>query len=177
LRQQARRRGLSMDVTIAASTANAAQQARFADRILQRLGGIRGRTIGVLGLAFKADTDDVRDSPGLLLAGRLLDAGAAVRAYDPQASANALRELPQLQVVETPTEALRDADAAVIATEWPAFRTLDWNELRGVMRQPLVFDGRRLLDPDLLRSLGYRYEAVGSPASADDAVRTVALDV
>jgi UDPglucose 6-dehydrogenase len=170
-------RGLSMDVTIAASTANAAQQARFADRIVQRLGGIGGRTIGVLGLAFKADTDDVRDSPGLLLAARLLDAGAVVRAYDPQASANALRELPLLQVVETPSEALRGADAGVIATEWPAFKGLDWAALRGVMRQPLVFDGRRLLDGDFLRSLGYRYEAVGSPASADDAVRTVALDV
>jgi UDPglucose 6-dehydrogenase len=170
-------RGLPMDVTIAASTANAAQQARFADRIIQRLGGVEGRRIGLLGLAFKADTDDVRDSPGLLLAARLLDAGAVVCAYDPQASANAARELPRLEVFDTPAEALRDAEAAVIATEWPAFKALDWAELRAVMRRPLVFDGRRLLDGDALRSLGYRYEAVGSAASADDVVRTVALDV
>jgi UDPglucose 6-dehydrogenase len=170
-------RGLTMDVTIAASAANAAQQARFADRIINRLGGARGRTIGVLGLAFKADTDDVRDSPGLHLAGRLLDAGAIVRAHDPQASANALRELPQLQVAETPADALRDADAAVIATEWPAFKGLDWNDLRGAMRQPIVFDGRRLLDAQQLRSLGFEYEAVGTPARVADDTAAVALDV
>ena len=157
-------RGLSMDVTIAASTANAAQQARFAGRIETALGGATGRTIALLGLAFKADTDDVRDSPGLHLAARLIRDGAEVCAYDPQAGSNAARELPGLAISSSAAEALRGADAAVIATEWPEFKTIDWAGVKGLMRQPLVFDGRRLLDGPQLIALGYRYEAVGSAA-------------
>ena len=159
-------RGLSMDVTIAASTANAAQQARFAGRIETALGGATGRTIALLGLAFKADTDDVRDSPGLHLAARLIRDGAEVCAYDPQAGPNAARELPELAISSSAAEALRGADAAVIATEWPEFKTIDWAAVKGLMRQPLVFDGRRLLDGPQLVGLGYRYEAVGSATTS-----------
>jgi UDPglucose 6-dehydrogenase len=160
-------RGLPMDVTIAASSANAAHQARFAARVGTALGGLPGRTIGLLGLAFKAGTDDVRDSPALALAARLLAGGAAVHAYDPQAGPNAARELPGLVIRTSAQEALEGADAAVIGTEWPEFRDLDWSLLRGRLAQPLVLDGRRLLDAATMEGLGYRYEAVGrSPADA-----------
>jgi UDPglucose 6-dehydrogenase len=164
-------RGLSMDVTIAASTANAAQQARFAERIEATLGGATDRTIALLGLAFKADTDDVRDSPGLHLAARLIRDGADVCAYDPQAGPNATRELPDLALSSSAEEALRGADAVVIATEWPEFKTLDWAALRGQMRQAIVFDGRRLLDGPQLVGLGFRYEAVGSAPTSQAAAR------
>ena len=167
-------RGLSMDVTIAASTANASQQARFAERIETALGGATGRTIALLGLAFKADTDDVRDSPGLHLAARLIRDGAEVCAYDPQAGPNAARELPELAISSSAAEALRGADAAVIATEWPEFKTLDWAALRDLMRQPIVFDGRRLLDGPHLVRLGYLYKAVGSATTSEDRARGVA---
>jgi UDPglucose 6-dehydrogenase len=157
-------RGLSMHVTIAASDANAAQQARFADRISTVLGGLEGRTIGLLGLAFKAGTDDVRDSPALAVAARLLAAGATVQAYDPEASSNAARELPGLVIAESPAEALRGADAAVIGTEWPEFQALDWGYLKELLARPIVIDGRRIYHAPRLRALGLRYEAIGSAA-------------
>jgi UDPglucose 6-dehydrogenase len=158
-------KGLAMDVTIAASSANSAQQARFADRIRYTLGGVDGRTIALLGLAFKAGTDDVRGSPAVRLAARLIQDGATVRGYDIEAAKNAVRELPSLLIAATVTDALRGADAVVIGTESPEYRELDWGELRSVMAAPLIFDGRRLLDPYRLRSLGYRYEAIGEQST------------
>lgn len=156
-------RGLDMHVTIAAADANGAQQERFANRIAGLLGGLDGRTVAMLGLAFKAGTDDVRDSPALEVTRRLLGAGAVVRGHDPAAAANALRELPDLVIAASPAEAVRGADAVVIGTEWPAYRDLDWAALRDTMASPLVVDGRRLLDPEAMDALGYRYEAIGSP--------------
>ena len=158
-----------MHVTIAASDANAAQQVRFTERISRVLNGLEGRTIGLLGLAFKAGTDDVRDSPALAVAGRLLAAGATVQAYDPQASANAARELPGLVIAESPAEALRGADAAVIGTEWPEFKALDWSYLKELLARPIVIDGRRIFDASTLRGLGLRYEAIGSPQDGSKA--------
>jgi UDPglucose 6-dehydrogenase len=154
-------RGLPMDVTIAASTANAAQQSRFADRIAIILDGLPGRTVGLLGLAFKAGTDDIRDSPAVALAGRLLEGGATVQAHDPRAAANAHRALPQLTVVSSPEEAAAGADVLVVATEWPEYRDLDWAAIRARLRQPIVIDGRRLLDGQAVQAAGLRYEAVG----------------
>jgi UDPglucose 6-dehydrogenase len=155
-------RALPMHVTVAAAAANGAQQRRFADRIARTMGGVAGRTVGVLGLAFKAGTDDVRESPALALVARLLEEGAEVRAYDPQAAPNAVLQLPGLVTVATPEAAVRGADAVVIATEWPSFRDLDWAGLKPTMSAPLVVDGRRLLDAEHMRSLGYRYVAVGT---------------
>jgi UDPglucose 6-dehydrogenase len=164
-------RGLPMHVTIAAAAANGAQQQRFADRIEGVLGGVKGRRVGLLGLAYKAGTDDIRESPAITLASRFLEHGAVVRAYDPQASSNAARHLPGLVTVDTPEEAVRGSDAVVVATEWPIFRDLDWESLRPTMGSPLVVDGRRLLDPNLMRALGYRYIAVGTgPASGPSVV-------
>jgi UDPglucose 6-dehydrogenase len=157
-------RGMPMHVTRAASEANAAHQLRFAERIAAAMGGAEGRTVAMLGLAFKAGTDDVRSSPALRVARYLLDAGATVRGYDPEASDNARRELPDLAIAGTAECAITEADAAVIATEWPEFATLDWAGLRGRMAQPVLIDGRRLLNPVQMRHLGYRYEAVGLPS-------------
>jgi UDPglucose 6-dehydrogenase len=158
--------GLPMLVTNAASEANAAQQARFTGRIEDLVGGLQGRTVGLLGVAFKAHTDDVRDSPPLAVARELLERGAAVVAHDPQAADNARRELPALRFVDDPCEALRGADIGVIGTEWPIYRDLDWKTIRSLMRDPTIIDGRRLLDGDHLRQLGFRYEAVGTARRA-----------
>jgi UDPglucose 6-dehydrogenase len=157
-------RGLDMHVTTAASKANAAQQERFAHRIAELLGGASGRTVALLGLAFKAGTDDVRDSPAVAVAARLIEAGAQVRGHDPAASENARGVLPTLDLCATAADAIRGADAVVIGTEWPEYRDLDWAALRDAAGQPLIVDGRRLLDGDALRALGWRYEAVGSRA-------------
>jgi UDPglucose 6-dehydrogenase len=154
-------RGLRMHVTTAASEANAAQQARFAGRVVELLGGAEGRTVAILGLAFKAGTDDVRDSPAVAVAERLLAEGALVRGHDPAAAANAKTVLPGLELCHSAEEAVAGADVVLIGTEWPEYRALDWEALRDTMATPLVLDGRRLLDFDVMRSLGYRYEAVG----------------
>jgi UDPglucose 6-dehydrogenase len=159
-------RGLPMLVTNAASEANAAQQARFTGRIADLTGGLQGRTVGLLGVAFKAHTDDVRDSPPLAVARGLLEQGATVVAHDPQARANALHELPELRFVDDPSLALCDADIGVIGTEWPIYRDLDWAAIRPTMRTPTIIDGRRLLDGERLRSLGFLYEVVGTAPRA-----------
>jgi UDPglucose 6-dehydrogenase len=93
-----------------------------------------------------------------------------VRGYDPAAAENARQVLPELSLASTPEAAVQGADAIVIATEWPDFRDLDWGVLRDAVAQPLIVDGRRLLDPDTMRALGFRYEAVGSRDSSNDAV-------
>ncbi len=155
-------RGLPMLVTNAASEANAAQQARFVGRIQDLVGDLPGRTIGMLGLAFKAHTDDVRESPPLAIARELLDRGATVVAHDPQAGANARREVPGIRLVDDPALALAGADIGVLGTEWPVYRDLDWPAIRATMRSATIIDGRRLLDGARLRSLGFRFEVVGT---------------
>ncbi len=154
-------RGLPMYLSGAISEANADHQRRFARRIAEAVGGLAGKRIALLGLAFKADTDDVRSSPAMRLAARLLAGGADLRAHDPAAGMNARRVLPDLVVVSTVEEALRDADAVVVATEWPVYRDLDWAALKPLMKQPLILDGRRLLMPAQVRSIGYQLERLG----------------
>jgi len=161
-------RGLPMHLAGAISDANADHQRRFARRIADAVGGLAGKRIALLGLAFKADTDDVRSSPALRLAARLLDGGADLRAHDPAAGENARRVLPDLVVVPTAEEALRNADAAVIATEWPVYRDLDWAALHATMRRPLIIDGRRLLPYAQLRSMGYVVERIGDGVDAQE---------
>lgn len=157
-------RGLPMHVTKAASDANADQQRRFAARVAAAVGGLEGKSIGLLGLAFKAGTDDVRDSPALGVARLLIAGGACVRAFDPEAAHNAIREVPGLELVDRAEDVAEGADAVVVATEWPAFQSIAWTEMRDRMRSPIVLDGRRLLDPEAMTARGFRYEAVGSGA-------------
>jgi UDPglucose 6-dehydrogenase len=159
-------RGLPMQVTNAASEANTSQQLRFARRVGELLGGLEGRTVAILGLAFKAGTDDVRESPAIGVARMLMAGRATLRAYDPQAGANALRELPELDVVDSVATAIEGADAIVIATEWPEFRELDWCALAERVRPPIVIDGRRLLDADAVQAAGLHYHAVGNGIGA-----------
>jgi UDPglucose 6-dehydrogenase len=155
--------GLPMHVTSAASEANASHQRRFVERVAAAAAGLEGRRVAVLGLAFKAGTDDIRSSPAMNVVRLLAEAGADVVAHDPEASANAALALPGLSLASTPLEALRGADVAVIATEWPVYRTLDWAAARDVMANPVVVDGRRLLDRALMMDLGFDLWTVGSP--------------
>lgn len=155
--------GIEMHVTSAASEANEAHQRRFARRIVAAAGP-KARRIGLLGLAFKAGTDDVRYSPALRVAQLLLDRGLVVVAYDPHAAENAARELPQLQIAASAMEAIEGADAAVIATEWPELRDLNWGAAGERMACRVIVDGRRLLDPEKMVALGFDYQRIGGPA-------------
>jgi UDPglucose 6-dehydrogenase len=166
LANSGRDHGLEMHVISAAAQANEAHQRRFAQRILRALPS-GSRRVALLGLAFKADTDDVRYSPALRVAQLLLDRGVEVVGYDPSAAANAALALPVLQLAASAEAALAGASVAVIATEWPEFRDLDWAAIAQTMAARTVIDGRRLLDPEVMRSLGYHYEAIGAPLSAE----------
>jgi UDPglucose 6-dehydrogenase len=159
-------RGLAMHVAAAATEANLSQQVLFAERVEETLGGVEGRPIALLGLAFKAGTDDIRYSPAVALARWLLERGARVQAYDPAAARRAAQALPGLAICDSALDAVAGADAVIVATEWPEFADLDWRRVRAAVATPLLFDGRRLLDPAAMRGLGFRYERVGSPTSA-----------
>ena len=155
--------GIDFGMLAEAERINQQRINRFLARMQRALWVIKGKRIGILGLAAKPDTDDIRSSPAIELLGRLMAEGAVVRAYDPQALARVQAECPQLTTAGNPYEAAEGADALLIATEWNDFRKLDWKRLRDVMARPLVFDGRNLLDPGNMQALGFEYHSVGRP--------------
>jgi UDPglucose 6-dehydrogenase len=132
------------------------------EKIRAALGGdLRGKTLGVLGLAFKANTDDMRDAPSLTILPQLLAQGAAVKAYDPQASENAAPLLPGVAIVDWAEDALAGADAAIVLTEWDEFRSLNWRKLSAMMRAPMLVDLRNIFDPQDVAEQGMRYVSLG----------------
>jgi UDPglucose 6-dehydrogenase len=161
LKQLAANSGYSFQLLNAVIEVNELQKRRVVGKLERRLGSLRDKRIALLGLAFKPGTDDMREAPSLVLAGRLLSEGAEVRAWDPVADGAV--HLHGVEIAESALAALDGADAAVIVTEWPEFRELDWAEAAARMRNRLVVDGRNLLDPDRLRALGFEYEGIGRP--------------
>ena len=141
---------------------NRERAGHFVDAIAKALGPLDGRVIAVLGLAFKPNTDDMREAKSVEVAERLLELGATVRAYDPVAMDNARRTLPgSVAYCESPYEAAAGADAVALVTEWNEFKFLNLERLRGVMRRPVVFDGRNLWEPERMRRLGFEYHSIG----------------
>jgi UDPglucose 6-dehydrogenase len=165
LKQLASNSGYHFQLLSAVIEVNELQKKRLVGKLQNRLGSLRGKTIALLGLAFKPNTDDMREAPSIVLAGRLLAEGATVRGWDPVADAKALPE--GVEIVGSVAEAVRGADAAVIVTEWPELRDLASAETREAMANPLIVDGRNLLDPAAVRAAGFVYEGVGRPSSAD----------
>jgi UDPglucose 6-dehydrogenase len=132
------------------------------DRIVELLDGEpRGKTVAALGLSFKPETDDVRDAPSIDILDGLLQRGARVRAYDPQAMRAAAALLPDVTMCEDAYAACRDADVLVIMTEWNQFRMLDLNRVKELLRRPVIADLRNVYDPDPMRSAGFTYAGVG----------------
>jgi UDPglucose 6-dehydrogenase len=142
---------------------NKQQINRMIEKVRHALWVIRGKRIGVLGLAFKPNTDDVRFSPAVELIRRLLLEGASVRAYDPAAMEKARAVLPNVELCENAYQAANGADALVIATEWADFRDLDWEKVHATMARQLVLDGRNLLQGEAMKSLGFEYVSFGRP--------------
>jgi UDPglucose 6-dehydrogenase len=138
---------------------NELQKRRVVNKLKEHLGELRGKTIALLGLAFKPDTDDMRDAPSIVLATRLIAEGADVRAWDPLVRGHP--ELDGVAIEESMLEAVREADAAVIVTEWPELEGLASPETLEAMRTPFIVDGRNLLDPEAARAAGFRYEGIG----------------
>jgi UDPglucose 6-dehydrogenase len=157
----------------AVESVNTAQKDVLFDRIRRHFDGqLEGRTIAVWGLAFKPQTDDMREAPSRRLIERLWDAGAKVRAYDPVASAEARRlygTRADFVLCARATDALDGADVLAIVTEWREFRSPDFDAIRARLREPVVFDGRNLYEPQLMKRLGFRYYAIGRGDSVGSA--------
>jgi UDPglucose 6-dehydrogenase len=159
--------GLGYDFPLLKEVARLNDEAMRAvmDKVQEALWNLEDKRIALLGLAFKPGTDDVRFSPSLALAGRLLASGARVVGYDPRAGANAKDELPDLEVVNDAYAAASGAHCLVVATDWEEFRALDLDTLRSVMAYPVLVDGRNLLDPSAVAAAGFSYYPTGRPPS------------
>jgi len=163
LKQLAGNSGYHFQLLAAVIEVNELQKRRVISKLEKHLGRLRGKTIAVLGLAFKPNTDDLRDAPSLVIASRLLAEGALVRTWDPVADArDRLRGATQCATV---FEAVTGADAAVIVTEWDELRGLASKEVHDAMARPLIIDGRNLLDPGETRRAGFAYDSIGRPSS------------
>jgi UDPglucose 6-dehydrogenase len=145
---------------------NELQKRRVVQKLLGHLGSLVGRRVALLGLAFKPDTDDMREASSLVLAARLQGEGATVAAYDPVAGDAARGLLENVELCDSSLDALDGADAAVLVTEWPEFAALDWSAAAARMARPLLVDGRNFLDPKALRSAGFEYEGIGRATEA-----------
>jgi UDPglucose 6-dehydrogenase len=158
LKQLAANSGYHFQVLNAVIEVNELQKRRVIGKLTELLGSLRGRRIALLGLAFKPHTDDTREAPAFVLAGRLIAEGADVVVWDPIATADGLPGVEQVSSVDA---AAREADAVVLVTEWPELAEVDWSAVAGSMRSRVFVDGRNMLDPDAMRAAGFRYAAIG----------------
>jgi UDPglucose 6-dehydrogenase len=157
--------GYNFQLVNAVIEVNELQKRRIVSKLQKHLGPkLSGKRIALLGLAFKPNTDDMREAPSVILASRLQAEGAEVRGWDPIATPGEL--MKGVEIHESMLDAVRDADAAVIVTEWDELRDLSSADVLEAMRTPLIVDGRNLLDPEAVRTAGFAYEGIGRPSSA-----------
>ncbi len=161
LKQLAGNSGYHFQLLTAVIEVNELQKRRVIGKLQKHLGGLVGRRIALLGLAFKPNTDDMREASSLVLSARLNADGASITAYDPVAEGEARKLVSGIAYADSPLDAVADADAVVLVTEWPEFIELDWREVAGAMRGNLLIDGRNALDPAAVRAAGLIYEGVG----------------
>jgi UDPglucose 6-dehydrogenase len=159
----AERSGVDFTMLREAERVNVRRIDRFCDKVREALWVVRGKQIGVLGLAFKANTDDTRFAPAIALIQRLIEQGAKIKAYDPEAMGRAKEILPDIDYCKSPYEVAEDSEALVIATEWDEFKKLDWDRVQKAMLRPLILDGRNLLSPKEMKALGFEYRCFGRP--------------
>jgi UDPglucose 6-dehydrogenase len=165
-----RENGVKLGVLQAVEDANDRQKHVLVDKIVARFGeNLAGRSFAIWGLAFKPNTDDMREAPSRVIVAELARRGAALQAYDPVAMPEAARVLegtPGLRFVKSQAEALAGADALVVVTEWKEFRNPDFDAMKSALKQPLVFDGRNIYDPALMKLSGFEYHGIGRGARA-----------
>ncbi len=159
--------GYHFQLLTAVIEVNELQKRRVVGKLEKHLGSLIGKRVALLGLAFKPDTDDMREASSLVLAARLQGEGAEVVAYDPVAAERAAELLGSVEMATSAMEALEGADAAVLVTEWPEFAELDWSAAAERMARPLIVDGRNFLDPEALVAAGFEYEGIGRQSAGD----------
>jgi len=162
--QTGERHGYPMQIASAASRVNHEQLKQMVRKIGEAVGGLKGKTLGMLGLSFKPNTNDLREAPAIAISQVLLAEGATIRAYDPAALEEACRMLPGLKACRDTYDAAEGADALIIMTEWNQFRTLDFERLKGMMRQPVLLDLRNVYDPERTTAAGFTHVSVGRQA-------------
>ena len=161
LSYQAVERGYNFPLLKSVIEVNQLQRFRFLQKIIDYLGNVRGKTITILGLAFKPGTDDVRESPGIDIIRHLSFKGAKVRAHDPMAIETARIFIPDGDFYEDAYDAAEGADALALITDWQQYLELDWAKIKDIMNHPVVFDGRNHLDPKTMSDLGFEYFSIG----------------
>ncbi|HWT90667.1 MAG TPA: UDP-glucose/GDP-mannose dehydrogenase family protein [Solirubrobacterales bacterium] len=161
--------GYHFQLLTAVIEVNELQKRRVVGKLEKHLGSLIGKRVALLGLAFKPDTDDMREASSLVLAARLQGEGAEVVAYDPVAAERATAMLGSVEMATSAMEALEGADAAVLVTEWREFADLDWGAAAERMTRPLIVDGRNFLDPEKLLGAGFEYEGIGRTVNAPQA--------
>jgi UDPglucose 6-dehydrogenase len=135
------------------------------EKIGETVGDLKGKTIGLLGLAFKPNTDDIRDSPALAIAEELIKAGATVRTYDPEALEESMKVLPDMIPCQDAYQTVEGADAIVLVTEWNQFRNLDFEQIRSKVKSPIFIDLRNVYEPQRMAEQGFYYVSVGRKAA------------
>jgi UDPglucose 6-dehydrogenase len=161
LSRLARDKGYTFQLVDSVIEVNERQRERMVAKIREKMGELRGKTIGVLGLSFKPNTNDIRESPSIAIIKKLLEEGAKVRAFDPAAMEEARKALPEIEFGRDAYDVAQGVDALVLATEWNQFRRLDLGRLRSVMGKPIFIDLRNVYDPEQMRRLGFVYCGVG----------------
>jgi UDPglucose 6-dehydrogenase len=174
LKQLAGNSGYHFQLLSSVIEVNELQKRRVIGKLRKHLGELRGRKVALLGLAFKPDTNDVRESPSIVLAHRLLAEGAEVTAWDPVAVESARPLLNGVPLSADLIEVVRDTDAAILITEWDELKQLPRPEIHAAMRTPLIVDGRNFLDPNVVQAAGFAYEAIGRPSSTTNGRVTAA---
>jgi len=167
LQQTAQQLNMELKILHAVEQVNEGQKARLVQKVVARLGDkLSGRRFALWGLAFKPNTDDMREAPSQVVIQQILDRGGALRAYDPVAMNEAGRiyaRESRVDFADTPMGALEGCDALLIVTEWKEFRSPDFAAIKQRLKQPLIFDGRNLYDPQLLSDAGLEYFSIGRP--------------
>jgi len=153
--------GLEATIVEAVIAVNQRQKMRVVEKLLKFLPKLKGKTIGLLGLAFKPNTDDVRDAPALLVIEEILKRGGQIKAYDPEAMNEMRKHFPQITYVAASDDAVKDVDALIILTEWNEFRNMDLNYIKTAMKKPVLIDARNIYEPDLMIQKGFQYDCIG----------------
>ncbi|MEM4282401.1 MAG: UDP-glucose/GDP-mannose dehydrogenase family protein [Candidatus Woesearchaeota archaeon] len=159
------RHGITPSLLKAVSEINVSQRKYFVEKIEKELGGVKGKRLGVLGLAFKPNTDDMRFAPSIDIISKLQELGAGIAAYDPKAMENAKKILKNITYCTNPYAAAENADALLILTEWDEFKHLRIERIKKQLKQPIIFDGRNIYDPQRMHQLGIKYFSIGRAVS------------
>ncbi len=160
-------RGAHPQLLQAVMDINQNQRKNAVKKLEKALGTLEGKTIGLLGLSFKPNTDDTRDAPALDIVRMLLEKGAIVQAFDPQAMEASKKEIPDLELRQSPYEVAEDADALLLATEWNEFKSLNFTKIKANMRGNVILDGRNIWDGQDLHDMGFKYMGIGIPNPKD----------